>query len=300
MGVIVPARTPAPYLEAALQAILAQEPAPAEVVVVDDGSWPPLALGQRWARRCRLVRRERNGGPAAARQDGLVALDRGLVALADADDLWRPGKLAVQLAALARHADAALCFGRAEVVGPDDRPTGERFVEPPAGVIGPSDAAPWVIEHNCIPTSSVVIRRAALDRAGGFAAPAPLASDWDLWLRLLERGERFVVEPGARIGYRRHRHGVTADTAALAESELAIQDAHLGLIGEDARRRLRARSLLGLAHGRVRQRRWADARAALRDSGALVPLPASQRVYGALTAVPGARDALARRAPYGP
>jgi len=119
VGVIVPVRGDGPFLSETLEAILAQEPPPADVVVVDDASPKPVALHETALSRCRLVRREVRGGPAGARQTGLEALRTALVALCDSDDVWERGKLAAQLSALEDNPGASVCFGRATVIGPD-------------------------------------------------------------------------------------------------------------------------------------------------------------------------------------
>jgi glycosyltransferase involved in cell wall biosynthesis len=298
LGAIVPVHGAAPYLREALEAVLGQDPPPDEVVVVDDGSPAPLRLDPEHARRCRVLRRERRGGTAAARDTGLEALSSDLVALADADDAWRPGKLAAQLEALERHPGAAVCFGRAVVIGPEGRPTGERWEELPAGPLDPADLGPLLYERNPIPASSAVVRRAALEAAGGFAAPTPAGQDWDLWLRMVERGELFVCEPRAEVLYRRHPAAVTADVATLAESSLRLHELHAGLADEATRGIARARDLTALARGRVRQRRYGEARAALREAAALRAPGARERVLRAALAVPGLRGALGRRDPY--
>jgi glycosyltransferase involved in cell wall biosynthesis len=295
---IVPVHGESPWLEEALDSVLRQQPAPEEVVVVDDGSPEPVSLPERHEERVRVVRRDERGGPAAARDAGLAATEAPLVALCDADDAWLLDKLAPQLAALERWPAAAVCFGRAEVVGPDGRPSGERWEEPPAGVQDPVAFARLLYERNPIPLSSAVVRRAALVEAGGFAGPAPLASDWDLWLRLAGRGCAFACEPAARVLYRRHPAGVTADVATLAESQLALHERHAALVDEATRRRVRAADLTGLARGLVRRRDYAGARAALREAGALAPLDPRERALAAALAIPGARAALGRRDPY--
>jgi glycosyltransferase involved in cell wall biosynthesis len=239
VGVIVPVHGFAPYLAEALDCVLAQVPAPSAVVVVDDASPEPLALHPDHAPHCALVRREHCGGPAAARASGLEILGAGvgLIALCDADDAWTAGKLAVQIEAFERHADAAVCFGRALVVGADGRATGERWSELAAGPhAGPSLAA-RLYEDNSIPTSSVVLRRAALVKAGGFASRVRLAEDWDLWLRLAARGGPFICAPDALVRYRRHPGGLTADVAALARCQLEMHRAHGALVADDVRER---------------------------------------------------------------
>ena len=82
IGVIVPVHGFAPYLAETLDCVLSQEPAPAEVVVVDDASPEPLELHPDHAPDCRLVRRDECGGPAAARESGLAALGADLCATA--------------------------------------------------------------------------------------------------------------------------------------------------------------------------------------------------------------------------
>ena len=276
VGVIVPVHGWAPYLAEALDSVLAE--GPAEVVVVDDASPEPVPGAS--------VRRDVRGGPAAARETGLAALsaDVDAVALCDADDAWRPGFLAAALAALG---DADVAVGRPEIVGPDGRPTGERWPVRPAGPFVPS------FEHNAIATPAVVLRRAVLEAAGGFAGEEPLerAEDWDLWLRLRTARARFVSAPGAVVNVRRRAGALTADVAALARAQLTVHARHASLASEEERRRVEGADLRALAAGLVRARRFGEARAALRAAG-------GDPARAALLAVPGARRVLGRRDPY--
>ncbi|HEV3054087.1 MAG TPA: glycosyltransferase, partial [Solirubrobacteraceae bacterium] len=294
VGVIVPVYGPAPYLEEALAGVFGQSPAPEDVVVVDDGSPSAVRVPETFASRCRVLRRDRRGGPGPARDTALAAISADWIACADADDVWRPGKLAAQLRALERSGEALLCFGTAEIVGPDGRATGERWATLPAGVLEPGFLGPVLYESNPIPTSSVVVRRDAVVEAGGFTGP-PLCEDWSLWLRLIERGASFVCAPDAVVSYRRHAGGMTADVAALAESSLLVHEAHAQLVGEEVRRRVRGADLVALARGFVRERRWGDAATALREAATLTPLTAREHLLRAMVAVPGARAALGRR-----
>ena len=290
VGAIVPVHGWAPYLAQALDSVIAE--GPDEVVVVDDGSSEPVRVDA----PCTLVRREARGGPAAARETGLEALeDCDLIALCDSDDAWRPGRLRAQLAALG---DADVAVGRAEIVGPDDRPTGERWEEIPAGPFVPP------FDRNPICTSSVLVRRAALEAAGGFAAAAaaaaaaaPLthAEDWDLWLRLASAGATFTSVPAAVVAYRRRPGALTANVAALARAQMEVHTRHAERAGEDERRGVAAADRRALAAGLARERRWADARAALRE---IPSRGATDTARLALLALPLARGAVGRRDPY--
>ncbi|HWF73591.1 MAG TPA: glycosyltransferase family 2 protein [Solirubrobacteraceae bacterium] len=297
VGVIVPVYGTAPYLYDALESVLSQEPPPEDVIVVDDGSPQPVTLDRRHARACQLVRRDRQGGPGLARDTALALLATELIACADADDVWLPGKLAAQRRALEHHPEVGLCFGAAVIVGPDGTPTGERWEMLPTGVLPPQVLAPLLFERNPIPTSSVVVRRQALRSAGGFTGP-PLGEDWALWLRLLSRGEHFLFEPQAGIRYRRHPDGVTADIAALAESAFFIHETHGELVDEATRRRVKAADLTALARGRIRQRRYRAARSALTQAARLARPGPRELALQAVLAVPLLRAVLGRRDPY--
>jgi glycosyltransferase involved in cell wall biosynthesis len=270
VGVVVAVRAPAPYLERALDSVLAERPA--AVVVVDDGSDPSLAPDA----RVRWIRREVSGGPGAARNDAIAALETEWIAFCDADDEWEAGKLAAQA-----RVDADVVCGSAEVVDAAGRPTGETWV--------PLEVA-RLYEHNPILLSSVVVRRELLVAAGGFDASLRHAEDWDLWLRLAQRGARFATATDARVRYRRHPGGLTHDVAALARAQLEVHRRHGGAVDAQVRRRVEHRDLLALAEGLVRERRWDEASAAIGEAAALGPVPWRLR--------PGVRRLRGRRDPY--
>jgi glycosyltransferase involved in cell wall biosynthesis len=293
VGVVVPVHGWAPYLAETLDGILDQDPAPAEVVVVDDGSPEPVLLHVDHAPRCLLVRHSERRGLGAARRTGVerLAATTDLVALCDADDTWRPGKLAAQLAALRTAPGAAACFSCAEVVGPDGRFTREVWHDPPMTL-------PGLYEHNAIAVSGALVRRDAVERAGGIARDLPAAEDWDLWLRLLASGASLIYAPDAVVAYRRHPGAMSGDIATLARAQLAVHAEHAALVSEDVRRRVEAADLRALAAGLTRHGDHAGARDAYARAAALASPPRSARARAAALRVPLLRRALGRRDPY--
>ena len=263
VGIIVPVHGWAPYLAESLDSVLSQQPAPDEVVVVDDGSPEPVALHVDHVASCRVVRRPSRGGLPAARRTGFEALRTEWVALCDADDVWRPGKLAAQVDVLRGGADA--CFAVAEVIGPDGRPTGERWPVPDVTL-------PALYERNPIAVSGFAGKREAVERAGGIARDMPAAEDWDLWLRLAASGASLAVAPDAVVAYRRRPGAMSGDVATLAEAQLAVHAKHAALVDEATRRRV--------------------------EAAALSPLPPADRARAAALAMPGLRGAFGRRDPY--
>ena len=300
-GVVVPVHGFVPYLAETLDSVLTQAAGTADVVVVDDGSPEPLHLHPDHATHVSLVRRPDAGGPAVARATGLAHLgsDVVLVALCDADDSWEEGALAASLAALAAVPEAGWAFGRALVVGPDGRPTGERWPEPPAGRLDVAAFASVVYASNPVPTSSVVLRRDALAQAGGFPSAVRVAEDWDLWLRLCAARQDAVCVAGCTVRYRRHPGGLTADVTALALAQLAVHEQHAALVGPRAAHQVIAGDHAALAAGRARDGDRAAARSAWGEVAARRPLRAKERLRRAALDIPLLRDRLGRGDPYG-
>jgi glycosyltransferase involved in cell wall biosynthesis len=108
VSAIMPVRDGERYIAEALDSMLAQTRPPDEIVVVDDGSTDGTAsIVAGYAEPVRLIRREPRGVGAAI-NTALDAISGDVVCFLDADDLWTPGKLAAQCAALER--------GRSEIV----------------------------------------------------------------------------------------------------------------------------------------------------------------------------------------
>src|SRR5512143_290483 len=113
VSVVIPWYNAARFSEGTLRSVLAQTHRELEVIVVDDASTDDsAALVERVAGsdpRVKLLRRTRNAGtPGAPRNEGVAAARGEWIAFLDADDLWHPRKLELQLRALREHG-AQMC-----------------------------------------------------------------------------------------------------------------------------------------------------------------------------------------------
>jgi glycosyltransferase involved in cell wall biosynthesis len=113
VSVVIPVRNGAAYLEEALRSVAAQTYSHIETIVVDDGSTDESAeIARRAGEGVRVVSQEAIGeGPA--RNRGATEARGEFLAWLDADDVWLPGKLDLQLEALDRE-QADLVFAHAE------------------------------------------------------------------------------------------------------------------------------------------------------------------------------------------
>lgn len=246
--VVVPVRDRPEGLRRTLAALGPDLP----VVVVDDGSSDPAAVREA-APGATVVRRCHPGGPAAARNEGWSGVGTDLVAFVDADvevggrDLQR----------LARHlgdpAVAAVAPRIASVAEPGtpawlaayDRGRSPLDMGSRPAPVRPGGAVSYV------PTTVLVVRRAAVAAAGGFDEHLRTGEDVDLVWRLVAAGWSVRFDPsvtashptrshlrgwlGQRFGYGRsagplaRRHGATV--APFAASPLTALAAGAVLAG---------------------------------------------------------------------
>ncbi len=91
IAAVIPAYNAAQIVAAAVESLRGQTVAPAEIIVVDDGSRDDTSAVA--ARAGARVIRQENGGPAAARNRGIAATSAEWIALLDADDISFPTRI---------------------------------------------------------------------------------------------------------------------------------------------------------------------------------------------------------------
>jgi glycosyltransferase involved in cell wall biosynthesis len=200
VSVIIPAYNEGPWLAEAIASALAQTYTPTEVIVVDDGSTDPRTAetARSYGSRVRLITRE-NGGVAAARQTGIEAARGALIALLDQDDRGLPHKLEAQVRDLERHPRAVLTHSSYYTIDESGVRTGA--VKLRAREYSP---LPGLLMEVPIASGTCVMRRDAIEAAGGFDPALPGTDDWDLWLRMAARGGTFVCNREPLAEYRVH------------------------------------------------------------------------------------------------
>jgi glycosyltransferase involved in cell wall biosynthesis len=186
ISVVIPVYNTERFLGDAIRSVLAQDVAVSEVVVVDDGSTDAsAAVAKAFGGAVRVIERPHEG-PGAARNAGVEAAMGELLAFLDADDLWAPGKLAAQLAALESQPGLAGVFGWCRQF----RGVGElreEMAPEPAYVPG-----------------ALLIRADAFRVVGAFATGFAVGEFIDWYARAQEAGLRFDAVPDVVLYRRRH------------------------------------------------------------------------------------------------
>ena len=212
------------FLGAAIDSALAQTLGAVDVIVVDDGSTDDTpAVLARYAGRVRVLRQP-NRGLAAARNAGLAAARGTYVAFLDADDVMAPTKLAAQLEMLERSPTIGwtYCDVLIETVATRTTVTAsERFGYAARALDG--WLFPELIHGNFIPAIAPMIRRTALDAAGGFDERLTALEDWDMWLRLSLIAEARYT-PAVLVTYRIRPGGMSEDRARMDRNRFCVLD----------------------------------------------------------------------------
>lgn len=216
VSVVVPTHNRPEYLEVTLASLAAQSgDVPYETIVVDDGSGGEATARVAEHEGAILLRHETPRGPNAARNTGIEAARAPLIALIDDDVRVPAGWVAALVAGAERHGWADAVGGpiRASLEGPAPRACGRESAPITTLDLGPSDC-----EAEFVWSANMAVRRAAIERFGGFDEDIPIYGDEEEWqLRLHAGGGRIAYVADAWLEHR--RTGDDARLRSLARAE---------------------------------------------------------------------------------
>ncbi len=191
---VIPVYNGERFIAEAIESVLQQSYRPVQVVVVDDGSTDDTPERLRgFGKRIDVVT-QKNAGQSAARGRGIQAARGEWIGFLDADDLWQPEKLALQMACLAERPEAEACsclienFWEADFAEEAARLQDSEYAQPALGT--------W---------PGLLVRRALFERIGG---PDPEFDHFEgrEWLHRAQ-SDGVVFAHVERVLVRRRIHG---------------------------------------------------------------------------------------------
>ncbi|APX98195.1 glycosyltransferase family 2 protein [Natronorubrum daqingense] len=206
VSVIIPAYNAADTLPRAIESALDQSVSNIEIIVIDDASEDSTAqISTSYDdERVQYVRHTQNRGGSAARNTGLDHASGKYISYLDADDEWKPDKLAKQLTELKSRSDewiAAHCkrvfnvsrcqqlaFALSTAIGAKKKGTPKE---------GGEDLIKEIFLLNLSTGSStLLVKRNVVEEIGGFDPSFPRHQDWEFLIRILQQGKiAYVDEP---------------------------------------------------------------------------------------------------------
>ncbi len=235
ISVVIPTYEPSRFLIDTVRSVLGQEPEPAQIAIVDDGSTrsrpASLLAGIASAERIELhEHRDRLG--LAGNWNRAIECARGeFVHILHQDDTVAPGFYAALLAGLRTSQRIGMAFCRHAFI--DENGLVERISHRErwrASVL-----PRWldrISERQRVQCPAAMVRRDVYEALGGFRDDLRYALDWEMWVRIAA-GYDVWYEPRVLAHYRRHRAAETArleaagDTMADMMSAIAVMAMHL-------------------------------------------------------------------------
>jgi glycosyltransferase involved in cell wall biosynthesis len=189
-----------------------------ELIVINDGSTDQTLELLSTIKDPRLrVFSYSNGGLPTARNRGISHTTGDFITFLDADDLWTPDKLELQLAALKHHPEAGVAYSWTYYMDEQGKSV---HVGSPVFFEG-NVYAKLLIGNFLDSGSNPLIRREAIESVGEFDPTLKSCEDWEYWLRLAARWS-FVVVPKAQIFYRQTSGAMSSKIEVMEKYHLIV------------------------------------------------------------------------------
>lgn len=197
VSVIVPVHNAAPFIEDTIRSVMSQTYGNWELILVDDGSSDDSAsrIEPFLSDRISMIRLSKATGAANARNTGLDAAKGRYITYLDADDLWDPVKLEVQIAFMEER-DCGFSFTSYEYATSDGVGV-DKIVSVPKSL-----TYRQALKNTTIFTSTVMFDTEKIDRAL-MRMPEVPSEDTATWWQVLRAGHKAYGISRAMTLYRR-------------------------------------------------------------------------------------------------
>ncbi len=281
VSIVIPTYNHAPMLQRALATVIEQTYQNWNAIVVNNYSTDNTleVVAQFNDPRIQCVNFRNNGVIGASRNEGIALATGKYVAFLDSDDTWFPAKLEKCVEILESGSDL-VCHAEYWI----DESGYSRLV-----AYGPSKAATHhnlIYKGNRISTSATVVRTALLKEVHGFDVAPELISteDYDLWIRLATKSNKFAFIDEPLGEYHRHDNNVSANIEKHLAAELALLSKHFSANAryENVIARQRRTALAYYGAGRSLHRTGKYFLALKKYARSLIIWPMSLRLYAAV------------------
>ena len=209
ISVVLPVYNAEAYVSEAVESILAQSFTDFELIAINDGSTDGSGaiLRELAARDTRIVLVERpNDGLVSALNEGIESARAEFIARMDADDVAMPERFALQYARMVKEPELAVLGSLIRLIDEAGNVTGSGGYS-----LTPERIARYLRERGCpVAHPTVMMRRGAVLKVGGYRKAFSHAEDYDLWLRMSDLGYAIANLPQPLLNYRIHNANVSA------------------------------------------------------------------------------------------
>lgn len=218
ISIVIPAYNVERTILETLESLQKQSFSDFEIIVINDGSTDRTLEVIKTVKDSRIsVFSYSNGGLPVARNRGISKAKGEFISFLDADDLWTPDKLELQLAALQKNPQAGVAYSWTLIMNEK----GEKFY-PGHQVSFEGNVYAKLLLGNFISSgSNIMVRQKAIASVGEFDPTLKSCEDWDYYLRLADSWS-FVVVPKFQILYRQSSGAMSSKIDVMEKYHLMV------------------------------------------------------------------------------
>lgn len=216
VSIITPSYNSSKFIAKTIESVLAQTYENWEMIIIDDCSHDSTnEIIEEYIKkdsRVKLIKLERNSGPAVARNRAIEEANGRYIAFLDADDLWLPQKLEKQIKFMSDN-DLVFTYSSYYLIDEYDNNL---------GVFTTKEAITY---NSMLKTSSVGCSTAIYDthKLGKIYMPnIPKRQDYGLWLKILKKigSTKGILEP--LVKYRMRKNSVSSNKLKVVRYQWKI------------------------------------------------------------------------------
>ncbi len=225
VSVVIPAFNAAATILESVKSVQEQTFRDWELIIVDDGSTDETSQLLQPLQEPKIkILTQKNCGPPVARNRAIEEACGEYIAFIDADDLWKPDKLARQVTLMDQDNTIGLLHTDLEMFDED----------PVLETVTYYDRSPHtnetyhrILSGGFIGVLTVMVRREVLDDVGLFDPEFLFGTeDWDLWIRILRKHKSLHL-PESTAYYRSSPSGQFKNPETKAKGEWKVIQKHL-------------------------------------------------------------------------
>jgi teichuronic acid biosynthesis glycosyltransferase TuaG len=226
VSIIMPAYNASKYIQDAIDSVVAQTFLNWELIIIDDGSTDSTKeiIKKNISTDSRIYYYYQENGKQGKARNSAIAKSKGeYLAFLDADDIWIPTKLQIQINEL-QIKNVDLVFSDSYVFYDNNILDMSRKMHTPNMILKGDDALKLFLVGNRIPNLTVLAKKEKIELVNGLSEKWSIqnAEDYHLWLKMLIKGCSFYGSDKTLGFYRIHEKSSTNQDKLASEQVLEV------------------------------------------------------------------------------
>ncbi|MGI8351375.1 glycosyltransferase family 2 protein [Niallia circulans] len=226
ISIVIPTFNRSDLLVKAIKSVQAQGYENIEIVVVDDCSTDDTrkVVEKLNDKRIKYIKHKENMGGAVARNTGIQNSSGEYIAFLDSDDTWLSNKLKKQIEVFSENPEVGLVYTGFQLRDMDNNLIKDKVPKCKGWLL------PSLLKSNCVgTTSTIMVKRSAIQNVNGFDPNLPSCQDWDLYIRLSQHIKFDYVEESLVVFFQHKGNRITTNNKSALNGYITIYKNYVDL-----------------------------------------------------------------------